>query len=182
MTIKPSVPDSATTGRLPRELHHDRWYAPAKLPIAKNGKATAPTALPVPALTSVPEPQPRTTCMHAPNTNAPPIIATPIGACAPFSSDPCVARSGNAATATMPIQTSCAIRPDGSRIRIMRRHGPVKPKRNPSSASPNPSPISSSSPYRGPASSATVSTAAPTPDRTIARDSRPGAVGMDAAV
>src|SRR6056297_4892 len=150
--------------------------------MAKNGSATAPTALPLPAFTSVPEPQPSTTCIAAPNTNAPPIIARPIGACAPFNSAPFAASSGKAASATIPMQISCAISPEASRSRIIRRHGPVKPKRNPSSARPKPKPISSTTPKRGPATSATLNTSAPTTRIMRPRDSPLGVVSAASTV
>src|SRR6056297_392693 len=145
--------------------------------MAKNGSATAPMALPLPALTSVPEPQPRTTCIAAPKTKAPPTIANPPGAWAPFSSAPFAASSGSAAQATMPMARSCARSPEASRSRIIRRHGPVKPKRKPSSARPKPSPMARIAPARGPALSATVRTRPATSISTPARDSAPGAEG-----
>src|SRR6056297_2716803 len=168
-------------GAVPSPVHQSRCQAPPKLPMAKNGSATAPTALPLPAFTSVPEPQPSTTCIAAPNTKAPPIIARPMGACAPFNSAPFDASNGKAASATIPMQINCAISPEASRSRIIRRHGPVKPKRNPSSAKPKPRPISSTTPKRGPARSATASTSAPTTRIMRPRDSPLGVVSAGAA-
>ena len=126
--------------------------------MAKNGSATNDTGFPDPALTNVPDPQPKTTCIATPNTKAPAIIAKPIGACAPFSSPPWFAINGKAKTVTIPIANNCAHNPDGSRRRIIARHGPANPNRNPSRARPKPSPTASISPYRAPASAATVKT------------------------
>ena len=145
------------------------WYAPAKLPIAKNGRARALIAFPLPEFTSVPEPQPSTSCMQSPKTKAPPTMANPTGAWAPTISAGWLASSGMARAATTPMEMSCATSPAGSRRRMKARHGPAKPKRSPSSVMPKPSPISSSSPYRAPASAATESTAARTPASGRAR-------------
>ena len=146
VSIKPVLPEKATTGSVPRSVQKPRWLAPRKLPIAKKGSATRLTALPLPALTKVPEPQPNTICIAIPKTNAPPTIAKPIGACAPTSSAPLEARSGKASNATKPMARSCANRPAASRRRIIARQGPAKPKRSPSSVIPKPRPINSKSP------------------------------------
>ena len=174
---RPAPPSSATRGKVPSDVHQLRCAAPRKLPMAKKGNATNATGLPLPALTKVPEPQPRTTCIAMPKTKAPPTMANPMGAWAPINSPEWLANSGKATAATRAMAKSCAKRPDGSRRRIIARHGPAKPNRNPSSVAPRPRPISKSRPNRAPAAVARIKTKEIAPISKARRPQRAGRWG-----
>ena len=122
---------------VPKLIHQSRWYAPAKLPIAKNGRTINATVLPLPAFINVPEPQPSTNCMLKPKKNAPPTIAMPMGACAPTNSELFIVINGKAMMETQPIEINCATKPAGSRRIIVALHGPAKPNLKASNVIPS---------------------------------------------
>ncbi|MNT53899.1 hypothetical protein D3C72_1910180 [compost metagenome] len=55
----------------PRSSHQPRCMEPRKLPSANIGRMAVFMGIPMPALYSVPLPQPSAICMHRPNTKAP---------------------------------------------------------------------------------------------------------------
>ena len=163
--LLPNCPCRVISGSTPKLCHQPRCSVPRKLPAMKPGRATRAMALPLPAFTSVPEPQPITSCMAMPNTKAAAIMAMPTGAWAPLSSVGKEASSGKATHAVRPMARNWETRPRPSRSVTMVRHGPVKPKRRPSSVSPKPRPTSISKAARGPAM-AKVPNTRPNPSST----------------
>ena len=119
-----------------------RCRLPITLPAMKKASAISIRPAPLPAVYSVPDPQPLASCMPMPNTNAPMTSEGPSGAIAPPKPGTRAA-TGTTATAATAISRKAPTRPPASPRTMNRRQAAVKLNSAAKNAMPSakPSPI-----------------------------------------